>query len=69
MACSGTATPQRGGVLAPYLSTLKARSPRLAAVAPHEGENRLLWLGTEARVGGSVTHGGNDNRWLLRMEA
>jgi len=39
------------------------------AVALHEGENWLLWLGTEARVGGGVTHGGNDNRWLLRTEA
>ena len=56
---------RRGGVLAPYLSTPKARQPRPAAVVPHGGKNRLLWLRTEARVGGGVTHGGNANRWPL----
>jgi hypothetical protein len=69
MTCSGTATPQRGGILARYLFIPKARSAHLAAVAPHEGENRLLWMGTEARAGSGATHGGKDNRWLLRTEA
>jgi hypothetical protein len=34
----------------------------------HGGENQMLWLRNEARVGGGATHGGN-NRWLLRTEA
>jgi hypothetical protein len=54
---------------APYLSTPKATQTRPAAVVPHGGENQLLWLRTEAMVGGAMTHGGNANRWLLCREA
>ena len=56
---------RRGGVLAPYLSTPKARQPRPAVVVPHGGKNQLLWLHTEARASNGVTHGGNANRWPL----
>ena len=67
-ACTGMASPQHGGNLAPYLPTPEARPPRLPAVAPHEGEIWPLGLRTEARVGGGVMHGWND-RWLLCTEA
>jgi hypothetical protein len=62
----GSTPARRAGA---YLSTPKTKWPRLAAVVPHRGENRLLWLRTKARVGGGVTHGGNHNQWLLCTEA